>query len=395
LENSAQQIDFKQFELSASTYAGLEELLADELRNLGAADVKVRTRLVSFKGDIGFIYKCNLQLRLALRVYHQIRRFQFKEKKDLYEQVKQLQWEQWLDVSGSFFIHANSDGMMFNNSMYVSQLVKDAIADRFREKFNKRPDLKKEHADVTINVHVHRDNCTINLDTSGESLHKRGYRVEQVEAPMSEVLAAAMVQMSGWTHHFPLYDYMCGSATISIEAALIALRIPPGFFRKRFAFKGWKNYDAALFAKIAESVSGRIQDVPLKIHAADISRRNLAIAKENIKEAGLEDFINLEHKDFFEQKHDGSKAFLLLNPPYDERLPVNDVIGFYKSIGDCMKKNYSGCEAYIITGNLDAAKHVGLRPHMRRDLFNGPIPSKLIGFRLYQGSKKNPDSMNG
>ncbi|MFN4122789.1 MAG: class I SAM-dependent RNA methyltransferase [Flavobacteriales bacterium] len=387
MENQSTQ-DFTQFELSASTYAGLEELLSEELRSIGAADVKVRNRLVSFKGDLGFIYKSNLQLRLALRVYYQVKRFQFTDKKELYEQVKKIEWEKWINPQGKIWIHANSDAMIFNNSMYVSQLVKDAIADRFREKSNQRPDISKDHADVMINVHVHRDYCTVNLDTSGESLHKRGYRVEQVEAPMSEVLAAAMVKFSNWTHHFPLLDYMCGSATISIEAALLALKIPPGYFRKRFAFKGWKNFDAALFEKIAESLAGKILDVPLKIKAADISKRNLEIARQNIAEAGLEEFIQLEQKDFFKQHHDGSKAFLLLNPPYDERLPLDDVNDFYKSIGDKMKTSFSGCEAYIISGNLDAAKQIGLRPHMRKELYNGPIPSKLLGFRLYEGTKK-------
>ena len=388
LENSALDKDFTQLELSASTYAGLESVLAEELRKLGAADVKERTRLVSFKGDMGFVFKANLGLRTALRVYHQIKRFQFNDKQHIYDTVKSIEWDQWLRSNGNFYIHSNSDGLAFNNSMYLAQLTKDAIADFFKEKYKERPSINKEQADVQINIHVNKDYCTISLDTSGESLHKRGYRIEQVEAPMSEVLAAGIIKISNWSHHFPVYDFMCGSGTFSIEAALLALNIPPGYFRKRFAFQGWRNYDEKLFEQIAESLSKKIIDIPLTIKAADKYAQNVELAQENIKEAGLEQFIKVETKDFFHQRHSGQKAFLFINPPYNERLPLEDAVGFHKSIGDALKTNFKGCEAWIITGNLDAAKHIGLRPHRKIDLFNGPIPSKLLAFQMYEGTKK-------
>jgi len=377
-----------QLELSASTYAGLEPILAEELSQLGAADVKVRTRLVSFKGDLGFIYKANLSLRTALRVYHQIKRFRFDDKQHIYNVVKTIDWNQWLNPEGTFYIHSNSDGLAFNNSMYLAQLTKDAIADHFTEKFKKRPSIAKLDPQLQINVHVSKDYCTISIDTSGDSLHKRGYRTGHTEAPLSEVLAAGIIKVSQWTHHFPVYDYMCGSGTFSIESALIALNIPPGYFRKKFAFRAWKNFNSGLYEQIADSLSKKIIDIPLKIFAADKYAQNTDLARENINSADLQDFIKIETKDFFHQKHDGSKAFLFLNPPYNERLPLEDAVGFHKSIGDALKHTFMGCEAWIITGNLDAAKHIGLRPHRKVELFNGPIPSKLLGFRMYEGTKK-------
>ncbi len=372
----------------AKTLFGFEDLLANELTQLGALDVKTGVRNVSFSGDKGFMYKANLGLRTAIKILKPIESFRVSGEQDLYNKIHDMTWEDYLKPSGTLAIDATIHSDLFSHSLYIAQKTKDAIVDRFREKTGERPDVDLKFPDLKVNVHIDRKQCTISLDSSGDSLHKRGYKIATNIAPINEVLAAGLIMLSGWDGQTDFMDPMCGSGTIPIEAAMIACNIPPNLMRKEFAFERWQDWDVELFEKIEESLLGKTRDFHHKIVGYDKAPSAVAKAKENVKNAQLDDFIEIKHEDFFKtQKGGDEKLHMVFNPPYGERLNL-DMESFYKSIGDTLKQNYPGTDAWFITSNLDALKHVGLRPSRKIQLYNAKLEARLVKYVMYEGSKK-------
>ena len=372
----------------AKTLFGFEDLLAKELIQLGAQDVNTGIRSVSFEGDKGFMYKANLALRTAIKILKPIHSFRVKNEKDLYLHIYNMPWETYLKPTGTLAVDATVHSTQFTHSLFIAQKTKDAIVDRFRNTTGERPNVDLKFPDLKVNVHIDRNTCNISLDTSGDSLHKRGYKTATNIAPINEVLAAGMIMLSGWDGQCDFMDPMCGSGTILAEAAMIACNIPPNLMRKEFAFERWQDWDVDLFETIEESLLKKARDFHHKIIGFDKSPSAVAKAKENIKNAHLEDFITIKHEDFFKtQKGGEEKLHMVFNPPYGERLNL-EMESFYKQIGDTLKQNYPNTEAWFITSNLDALKHVGLRPSRKIHLFNAKLEARLVKYEIYEGSKK-------
>lgn len=376
------------FKMVAKTLFGFEPLLAKELRNLGAMDVKEGVRSVSFVGDKGFMYKANLSLRTAIKVLKPIESFKVFSEEDLYKQIYKIDWENYLDAHETLAIDATVHSEKFTHSKYVALKSKDAIVDRFREKFGKRPGVDLDYPTLRINIHIEKENCTVSLDSSGQSLHKRGYKTATNIAPINEVLAAGMLLHSGWDGQCDFLDPMCGSGTILIEAAMIACNIPPNLNKKEFGFERWKDWDEDLFEMIEASVLKKVRDFHFTIKGYDKAPSAVHKAKDNIDNANLSEFITVEHEDFFKtEKQTERHLHMVFNPPYGERLNI-DMPEFYKSIGDTLKQSYPDTDAWFITSNLESIKHVGLRPSRKIKLFNGSLESKLLKYEIYAGSKK-------
>ena len=376
------------FPMLAKTLYGFEDVLAQELQQLGAQDVKKGVRNVSFVGDTGFMYKANLCLRTALKILKPIRSFKATNEQELYNGIAKINWEAYMTINHTFAVEATVFSNYFNHSQYVVHKTKDAIVDQFRKRHQMRPNIDTQRADVRVNVHIQRDLCTVSLDSSGGSLHLRGYRTITNIAPINEVLAAGLIMQSGWKGQCDLLDPMCGSGTFLIEAAMIAANIPPNINREEFGFQHWIDYDGNLFEVIENAVLKRVQNFDAKIIGYDKAPSAVAKAKENVKNANLEAFIAIERCDFFTtQKESEKPLWLIFNPPYDERLQI-DADEFYKSIGDTLKQGYPGSQAWFITANLDALKHVGLRPSKKIKTFNGKLEARFVNYQLYEGSKK-------
>lgn len=379
----------KDFKMVATTMFGLEAVLAEELKELGARDVKEAIRSVSFKGDTGFMYKANIALRTAIRILKPIKVTKIFDEEDLYDSVKKIKWEKYIDVDGTFAIGAVSNSKhLTNHSHYIALKAKDAIADYFRDKFGKRPDVDVKYPDVKIHVHINKDYLTISLDSSGDSLHKRGYRTATNIAPINEVLAAGMVLLSGFRGDENFIDPMCGSGTILIEAAMIANNIPANINRKRFGFEGWKDYDEDLYFVIQEVLLKKIKNAHFKIMGFDKAPSAVQKAKANIVSANLDEFIGVHHVNFFNStKEVFGNTTLIFNPPYGERLTL-DTNEFYKKIGDTLKHQYPNSKAWLITSDLEALKYVGLRTSKRIPLKNGDLDCRYVKYELYEGSRK-------
>jgi len=376
------------FNMVAKTLFGFEELLANELKQLGAQDVKIGVRNVSFVGDKGFMYKANLALRTAIKILKPIKTFRVLNEKDLYEQVYKMPWEKYLKPTGTLAIDSTVHSKVFTHSKYIALKTKDAIVDKFRDTTKERPNVDLRFPDLKINVHIDRQVCTISLDTSGESLHRRGYKTATNIAPINEVLAAGLVMLSGWDGQTDFMDPMCGSGTILAEAAMIACNIPPNLMRKEFAFERWQDWDVDLFETIEESLLKKARDFHHKIIGYDKSPSAVSKAKANIKNAHLEEFITIKHEDFFKtQKAGEEKLHMVFNPPYGERLDL-DMETFYQNIGDTLKQGYPNTDAWFITSNLDALKCVGLRPSRKIKVFNAKLEARLVKYEMYEGSKK-------
>ncbi len=376
------------FKMVAKTLFGFEELLERELIQLGAMHVQKGVRHVSFVGDKGFMYKANLALRTAIKILKPIHSFRVRNEKDLYDNIYKMSWEDYLKPSGSLAVDATVNSKIFTHSLYIAQKTKDAIVDKFRDTDGQRPNVDLKFPDVKINVHIDRNTCNISLDSSGDSLHKRGYKTATNIAPINEVLAAGLVMLSGWDGQCDFMDPMCGSGTILAEAAMIACNIPPNLMRKEFAFERWQDWDVDLFEKIEESLLKKTRDFHHKIVGYDKSPSAVSKAKANISNAHLEEFIQIQHEDFFKtQKSGEGKLHMLFNPPYGERLDI-EMETFYRTIGDTLKRNYPGTDAWFITSNLDALKFVGLRPSRKIHLFNAKLESRLVKYVMYEGSKK-------
>lgn len=377
------------FKMVATTIFGLEEILAEELRNLGAQDVEVGVRNVSFSGDKGFMYKANISLRTAIRILKPIKRFKVRDEDDMYKKIQTINWEREMDVDSTFAIGAVVNSKNFTtNSHYISLKSKDAIADYFRHKYHKRPNVDVKYPDLKIHVHIINDLCTVSLDSSGDSLHKRGYRSATNIAPINEVLAAGLVLLSGYTGDCNFIDPMCGSGTILIEAAMIANNIPANINRKEFGFEKWKDYDEDLFFTIQDSLLKKIRSSHFKIMGFDKAPSAVRKAKDNIENANLAEFIGVHHVNFFNsQKEVFGATTILFNPPYGERLDV-DMQEFYKNIGDTLKSGYPDSTVWFITSNIDAIKHVGLKTSRRIPMKNGDLDCIYVRYDMYEGSRK-------
>ena len=377
------------FKMVAKTLFGFEELLANELRNLGAQEVKIGVRNVSFSGDKGFMYKASLGLRTAIKILKPIKTFRVKNEQDLYDQVYKMAWEDYMKPTGTLAIGATVHSHIFTHSHYIALKTKDAIVDKFRDNGGERPNVDLRFPDLKINVHIDNQLCTISLDSSGESLHKRGYKTATNIAPINEVLAAGLIMLSGWDGQTDFMDPMCGSGTILIEAAMIACNIPPNLMRKEFAFERWQDWDVELFEKIEESLLSKTRDFHHKMIGYDKSPSAVSKAKDNVKNAHLDEFITIKHEDFFKtQKAGQEKLHMVFNPPYGERLENLNVAEFYGDIGTTLKHGYPGTNAWFITSNLEALKHVGLRPSRKIKLFNAKLEARFAKYEMYEGSKK-------
>lgn len=377
------------FKMIAKTFYGFENILCDELLKLGAQKITKGLRSVSFYGDTGFMYKSNLSLRTALKILKPIKEFKFNNLDAYYESIKSIEWEKYMDIDSSFSINSVVfHSKIFNNSKFTSLKAKDAIVDRFRFLYGRRPNVNTLNPDIKIEIHVNKSFCTISLDSSGESLHKRGYKKYNSTAPINEVLAAGIILMSGWDGKSDFFDVMCGTGTILIEAAMIAKNIAPNLNRPSFAFEKWKDWNETLYETIEDSVKSKEIDYKFKIIGFDISNSMVKKAKKNIEISEIE-IIEIYKKDFFEsKKYSDVESILFINPPYNKRIPI-DINLFYKKIGDTLKNNYDKTSAWIITANMEAIKSIGLKSSTSIKLFNAQLESRLLNYNIYSGSKKN------
>ncbi|WP_350285227.1 THUMP domain-containing protein [uncultured Croceitalea sp.] len=379
----------RNFKMLAKTLYGFEPLLAKELRNLGASSVREGVRNVTFEGDTGFMYKANVSLRTALKVLKPIKSFKVFNEKQLYRHIYEIDWTEYFDANNTFAFDTTMNSEVFNNSLFVSQRAKDAVVDKFRAVERKRPSVNTSNPDVRINIHLFNNDCTVSLDSSGSSLHQRGYRIATNIAPINEVLAAGLLLQSGWDGRSDFLDPMCGSGTFLVEAAMIACNIPANINRQTYAFQQWKGFDSELFEKIVNSRLNQTRDFHHKIIGFDKAPSAVRKAQENIDNANLSDYITIERKDFFRtEKPVDTMLHMVFNPPYGERLNI-DAEEFYAKIGDTLKNGYPGTNAWMITSNLRALKNVGLRPSRKIKTFNGKLESRLVLYEMYEGSKKN------
>jgi putative N6-adenine-specific DNA methylase len=391
------QHKMENFKMIAKTFFGFEEILAKELHQIGAQNVEIGTRAVSFVGDKGFMYKANLALRTALKILKPIHEFKVLNEQSLYTGIQKLDWSNYLSEHQSFVIDSTVHSDFFKHSQFVSQKAKDAIVDQFREKAGKRPNIDKDFPDIRINIRIDRDICTVSLDTSGNSLHQRGYRSATNIAPINEVLAAGLLLLSGWDGTSDFLDPMCGSGTILIEAAMIACNIPANINRKEFAFEKWNDWDNNLFDTIIDALMKKTKDFHYSIIGYDKAPSAVNKAKDNVINANLEEYISVKQVNFFEtNKENSGPLHMVFNPPYGERLDI-DLERFYRELGDTLKNNYPNTNAWFITANLESLKFVGLKPSRKIKLFNGSLEARLVKYEMYEGSKRakfNPDFQN-
>jgi putative N6-adenine-specific DNA methylase len=368
----------------ATTTLGLEEVLVTELAKLGAKNIEQHNRAVSFYGDEGFMYKANLCLRTAIRVLKPLTSGKAQNEHELYDLIDSISWDKFLSLNQTLAVTAALNTEYFNHSQYVAQKCKDAIVDQFRSKTGQRPSVDRENPDFSLYIYIFNDEVNIMLDSSGIPLYKRGYRIDTNLAPINEALAAGLVLLSGWDGRLPLYDPMCGSGTILIEAALIAANVPPGYFRQSYGFKNWPDFDQELFDKIYESAISKINDNKPVLLGTDISPNVLKKAKANAASANVNEMITFKQADFLETTFGEERKYtIIMNPPYGERMNKDDIKALYKSIGDTFKHKYKGSSAWIISSNMDALKSVGLKTSRKLHLYNGGLPCKYHKFEMY------------
>ena len=372
------------FKLIAKTFQGLEDVLAQELRNIGAENIEEGRRMVSFTGNKELMYKANLRCRTALRILKPILEFKASDADDVYRQVKEINWDDYLSLDKTFAVDAVVFSNDFRHSKFVAYRVKDAVADYFSEKYEKRPSVRVVKPDLYINIHIAHHQCTISLDSSGESLHKRGYRIAQGEAPLNEVLAAGMILKAKWRGNGNFVDPMCGSGTLLIEAGMIALNIPPGIYRKEFAFEKWNDFDPDLFDALYNDESGD-KTFKYRIYGSDISPQAVQMAEKNIKSAGLSKYIDLQIKPI--QKYDQApeKGTLITNPPYGERLSSKDLSDLYQIIGERLKHVFIGYDAWIISSSEEYFEKIALKTSEKIKLKNGDIDCEYRKYEIFDG----------
>ena len=374
----------EEFKIIVKTFQGLEEILAKELINLGANNVEIGNRMVSITGDKAMLYKANFCTRTAVKVLKPIKEFKAIDADEVYEAVKSIDWSIYMDCNSTFIVDTVVFSEKFRHSKFVAYRTKDAIADYWREKEGDRPNVAITNPDFRINVHISEDDVTISLDSSGESLHLRGYKTASVPAPINEVLAAGMILLTGWDGECDLIDPFCGSGTILIEAALIALNIYPGVFRKEYAFEKWKDFDADLFDEIYNDDSME-RDFDHKIYGYDINRQAVQISIDNVLNAGLKDVITVEQRDFYEFERPIDKSIMITNPPYGERITTDDIYDLYETIGKNLKKNFVGNDAWIISLHEELFDKIGFRPSTRYALYNGALACEFRKYQIFEG----------
>lgn len=370
----------------AKTFKGLEEILATELVALGADNIEIQRRAVSFSGDKRLLYKANLQLRTATRVLKPIATFKAKTPDEIYAEVIKLDWSEIMSTDNTFAIDATVFSDEMRHSRFVAYRVKDAIVDWFREKTGKRPSVKVDNPQLTFNVHVAQDMCTLSLDSSGDSLHKRGYRINQTEAPISEVLAAGMLLKAGWDGQRDFVDPFCGSGTILIEAAMIALNIPPGLYRPSFGFEQWNDFDKELFDELYQDDSGE-RSFEHRIYGFDLSAKALRIAEENIKSAGLGKYISLQRCDVAGLEAPSDNCLIVTNPPYGERLKPDELEPIYISLGRTLKHKFTGTSAWVISSEEYLLERIGMKPSEKVKLMNGPLDCYFNKYEIFPGKR--------
>lgn len=373
-----------EFELIAKTFQGLEPVLATELTELGANNIQIGRRMVSFVGNKELMYRANFQLRTAIRILKPIKHFRATTAEEVYDAVKQVDWTEYLTNDTTFAVDSVVFSNEFRHSKFVAYKVKDAIVDQFREKTGDRPNIRIVNPDIQLHIHIAEYDCTLALDSSGESLHRRGYRQESVEAPLNEVLAAGIILQTGWRGECDLIDPMCGSGTIPVEAALIARGIAPGVFRKEYAFEKWPDFDPELFSAIYDDDS-RERPFDHHIYGYDNNRQAVAIATKNVRAAGLSKEITIDFKDFKDFVQPREKSIIITNPPYGERISAPDLLGLYKMIGERLKHQFVGNDAWILSYREECFEAIGLKPSLRTPLFNGALECELRKYRMFDG----------
>ncbi|MGE0077959.1 MAG: class I SAM-dependent RNA methyltransferase [Bacteroidales bacterium] len=385
----------EKFEIIAKTFQGLEDVLADELKELGAEDIKIENRSVSYTGDKELLYKSNFRLRTAIRILMPIYTFNARTVEEFYGQAKKFDWTSVMELSHKFAVDSVVNSDLFPHSRYVALKLKDAIADQFRDKYGKRPFIDPKNPQIQFHINVVDDVCTIMMDSSGEPLHRRGYRAGQDISPINEALAAGLIKLSGWDCNSDFIDPMCGSGTIAIEAALIAYGIPPGVFRQNFGFENWLDFDDELLQGIYNDDSME-RDFNHSIIARDISRMAVESALQNVKNAGLQKKIEVQSGSIFDYNPtSGNGGIVVTNPPFGEKLSKEQIESFYSQLGDCFKQKYSGFDVWLISSNMEALRSFGLRPSKKLTIFNGALECIFEQFSMYAGSstverKDNP-----
>jgi putative N6-adenine-specific DNA methylase len=373
--------------LLAKTFAGLEPILAQELQELGAKNVHIIRRGVEFEGDTKLLYRANWELRTALRILHPIFQFRAQNENVFYDNIRSIDWSEFIDVKQNLAVDAVVHSEYFTHSQYIALKTKDAVVDQFRDKTGKRPNVKTIEPDLAINIHIVEDQVTVSLDTSGDSLHRRGYRVDTMEAPINEVLAAGLVLSTNWKQDCHFVEPMCGSGTIAIEAALLAHNMPPQYGRNYFSFKRLKTFDAALFRQVIDESKLRQKlSFPFEISGNDINFQAVRVAERNMEAANLAGKMSFARRDFFrlDRKFDTTRpSILVFNPPYDERLKLEDTQNFYKQIGDTLKQQWRGSTAWLISSNLEAIKNIGLKTSEKKILYNGALECRFVKFEMY------------
>jgi putative N6-adenine-specific DNA methylase len=371
----------------AKTQFGLEEVLAKELTDLGATKVETHNRAVSFEGDKALMYKANLYLRTALKILVPLEKFKARDERDLYEEVRRIDWSRYMDVDGTLAVDGILKSEFFNHSQYIALKCKDAIVDQFRDKYGRRPNVDVIQPHLRLSIHISKDDCTLALDSSNESLHRRGYRGESTLAPLNEVTAAGLVLLSGWDGKGTFMDPMCGSGTILIEAAMFAKNIPANILRKQFGFETWTDFDPALWKQIRQEAEEGIREADGTFIGGDSVFKVIDIARANIERAGLDEDIRVSNKRFEEQRPPEGGGIIIMNPPYGERLAVEEINAFYKSIGDKLKKDFKGYQAWILSSDKDAMKKIGLQASKKFMLFNGALECKFHRYDMYDGTR--------
>ena len=377
------------FQIIIKTLAGFEEILAKEVSATGGEDIQVLHRAVKCTGNNKVLYNINYNCRTALRVLKQIGEFEVRDENDLYYAVKKIRWTDLFTTEQTFAVNAVTSSPIITNSHYAALKAKDAIVDQFRMKYDKRPSIELEGPDLRVHVHITGEKCTLLLDSSGESLHKRGYRRIQGQAPLSEVLAAGMIMLTGWDGNIPLYDPMCGSGTLLTEAAMISRKIPAGYFRSTFGFMNWHDYDSILWKRIKQEADHQISREDIQVFGSDVNQRTLQATIENIRAASMENDIEVKQVAFEDSSPPvKTPGIIITNPPYGERLIKEDLDLFYKTIGNTLKHKYPGWKAWLITSDFPALKSVGLKTSRKIPLYNGPLECKFVRYDLYSGSRK-------
>ena len=378
----------QEFELVAKTFMGLEQVLAQELTQLGANNVQIGRRMVSFTGDKEMMYRANFQLHTAIRILKPIAHFKARSAEEMYDEVKKLDWSKYLDEKKTFSVDSVVYSEEFRNSRFVTYKVKDAIVDWFREKKGNRPNISISNPDIRLNIHIAEDEATLSLDSSGESLHRRGYRQESVEAPLNEILAAGMILMTGWKGDTDFIDPMCGSGTLLVEAALIARNISPGVFRKEFAFEKWPDFDQDLFDSIYNDDSQE-REFTHHIYGYDVDMKAVNTARLNVKAAGLSSDITVEQADFKDFSQPAEKSIIVMNPPYGERISTPNLLGTYKMIGERLKHAFTGNDAWVLSYREECFEQIGLNPSIKIPVFNGSLECEFRKYRIFDGKMKD------